>query len=231
MNFVSTFCLPFALAITFGGGAFGTQPSGNLQATLRALDESSAKFVSAQANFKKEIFTKLVNDTEYQDGSTYVIHGKGGTELGIKVNGQGARTLIYKAGVARDYNPAIKCYDTYSETDAKRKGTIESLLALSFGASGKELDSNWTVTDLGPDTITADGKAYKVEKLNLVPKDQGLRNNIKSVALWTDLSTAIALKQVVNFPTGDTQTAIYSNIRLNKDVDKSPFKIEGKPCK
>ena len=215
---------PLLLAVS----ASAQQP-GNLQATLHALDESSARFQSAQAAFHKDLYTALVKDHDLQDGITFTIRKNGSSEVGIKITGKGARTVEYKDGTARDYNPGLKCYDSYSA--AKNKGTIESLLALSFGASGKELAANWTITDLGPDTIITDGKTVKVEKLDLVPKEQGLRNNITHVALWTDLATAVSLKQVVYSPSGDTQTAIYSNVRLNKEVEKSPFKIEGKPCK
>ena len=220
-------CILLPLCVAAASGS--AQQPGNADATLKALDASSAKFVSAQATFKKDLFTKLVNDHDLQEGITFAIRKNGNSEVGIKINGKGARTVEYKDGTARDYNPALKCYDTYSAT--KSKGTIESLLALSFGASGKELASNWTINDLGPDTLTTDGRQVKVEKLDLVPKEQGLRNNIKHVALWTDLTTAVSLQEIVYSPSGDTQTATYSNVRLNKDVNKSPFKIEGKPCK
>jgi outer membrane lipoprotein-sorting protein len=220
--------LRIAATLLLASAAAAQQP-GNLDATLKALDQSSAHFTSAQAAFHKDLYTALVKDHDLQEGITYAIRKNGASEVGIKITGKGARTVVYKDGTARDYNPGTNCYDSYSA--AKSKGTIESLLALSFGASGKELAANWTVTDLGPDTITTDGRPVKVEKLDLTPKEQGLRNNITHVQLWTDLTTAISLKQVVFSPSGDTQTATYSIIRLNKDVDKGPFKIEGKPCK
>ena len=221
--------LRIAAALLLASAAAAQQP-GNLQATLHALDESSAKFTSAQASFHKDLYTAAAQDHDLEEGITYAIRNKSGaSEVGIKITGQGARTVVYKDGTALDYTPPpANCYNSYSA--AKSKGTIESLLALSFGASGKELEANWTVTDLGSDTITTDGKPVKVEKLDLVPKDQGLRNNITKVTLWTDLATAISLKQIVYSPTNDTQTATYSNIRLNKVVDKAAFKIEGKPC-
>ena len=223
MNF-----LRIAPALLLTAAAAAQQP-GNLDATLKALDQSSAHFTSAQASFHKDLYTALVKDHDLQDGITYTIRKGGASEVGIKIMGKGARTVEYKDGTAKDYNPGLKCYDSYSA--AKSKGTIESLLALSFGASGKELAANWTISDLGSDSITTDGKPVKVEKLDLVPKDQGLRNNITHVQLWTDLGTAVSLKQIVYSPSGDTQTATYSNVRLNKEVDKGPFKIEGKPCK
>ena len=194
------------------------------QANLAKLDEASAKFQSAQATFKKELFTYAVKDTDTQNGITYTIRGKNGSEVGIKIVGPGARTILYKDGTAKDYTPGTKCFNTYSA--AKSKGTIESLLTLSFGASGKDLAAAWTVTDLGPESIDN----IKLEKLSLVPRDEGLKNNITKVELWTDLNTAVGHKQIVYTPSKDTQTAYYSAIKLGGKVDTTPFRIEGKSC-
>jgi outer membrane lipoprotein-sorting protein len=200
-----------------------------LQATLDALDASSAKFQSAQATFHKDTYTAAVKDHDLQVGMTYAKRAKGDSEVGIKITGAGARTVLYKKGEAKDYSPGLNCYNAYSVT--KSKSTIESLLALSFGASGKELVSNWTVTDLGPDTVESDGRTVKVEKLDLVPKVDGLKNNIKHIQLWTDVSRAVSLKQVVyTSSTGDSQTATYADIQINKPVNAGPFEIKGKAC-
>jgi outer membrane lipoprotein-sorting protein len=194
------------------------------QATLDALDASSAKFTSAEASFKKDTFTYAVKDHDLTEGLEYAIHKGSNTEVGIKVTGNGARTVVLKNGEAKVFNPGTSCYDSYSV--AKNKGTIDSVLALSFGASGKELAANWTVTDEGADKIDA----VSVEKLDLVPKDQSLKNNITHVELWVDPTRAVSLKQIIYFPNRDTQMAVYSNIKLNGKVDTAPFKIEGKPC-
>jgi outer membrane lipoprotein-sorting protein len=229
MNIVPAFCLPLALAIFAWSGALHTQQTGSKEATLKALDASSAKFTSAQASFQKEIFTKLVNEKETQNGITYTIHKGSSTEVGLKIEGAGARTVQYDGRTLRDYNPGIKCYNAYDA--AKYKATADSILGLSFGTSGKELETNWAVTDLGSEALTVDGKTTKVEKLDLIPKVSSVKDNYTHVTLWMDLSTAVSLKQIFYAKTGDTTTATYSNVRLNKDVNKGPFKIEGKPCK
>jgi hypothetical protein len=195
-----------------------------LQTTLDALDASSAKFVSATAKFDKDTFTYAVKDDEMTTGIEYAIHKGGSSEVGIKIIGNGARTVVFKNGEAKVYNPVANCFDAYSV--AKSKGTIDSVLALSFGASGKELAANWDITDNGPDNI--DG--VRVEKLDLVPRDQGLKNNIAHVELWVDTTRAVSLKQILYFPNRDKQTATYSDIKLNGKVDASPYEIRGKPC-
>ncbi len=203
--------------------------SQQLKATLAELDESAAKFTSAQAKLTYDNFTYVVKDHDMQNGITYA---KRGREVGIRIEGHGARTILLREGKARDYNPVTDCYASYDVS--KSKGTIDSFLALSFGASGKDLESTWIITDLGSemmDTIT-NGKpvSVKVEKLDLVPRDPGLKNNVAHITLWTDLSRAVALKYIYYAPSKDTKTAVYSEIKVNQPVDTRPFEFKGKPC-
>ncbi len=209
--------------MAFAGSSLAAQQP-SLQATLTQLNDASAKFNSAQATFRWDNFTRAVNDHDLQDGATYTIRSKSGSEVGYRILGKGARTVVYKNGVARDFTAGLNCYNTYG--DVKNKATIESLLTLSFGSSGKDLNESWNVNDMGPETV--DG--VKVEKLDLTPKTAGLKNNISHITLWTDLSRAVSLKQVVYSPSGDTQTAVYSNIKVNGKVNTSGFEIKGKPC-
>jgi outer membrane lipoprotein-sorting protein len=219
----------FAVLILTASAAVAQKPAAGLQAALDKLDQSSATFVSAQASFKKDLYTAIVKDHELQEGITYAKRTKGAVdEVGIKINGDGARTVVYKNGEARDFTPGINCFNAYSA--AKNKGTIDSLLAISFGASGKELSANWIVTDLGAGEADADGHKVAIEKLDLVPKEKGLKNNLKHIELWTDLATAISYKQIVFAPNGDITTVTLGNVLRNKTPDKAQFDIKAKAC-
>jgi len=77
-----------------------------------------------------------------------------------------------------------------------------------------------------------DGKPTQLEELDLVPIEQGLKNNISHIKLWMDLDKDYSPKLITFSPSGDTTTAIYSNIKLNAaKVETKPFEIKGKPCK
>lgn len=201
-----------------------------LQTTLTRLDVAAARFSNAQANFHNEDYTALVRDTSTQDGITYFQRSHGSTEVGIKAIGPGARTVQYKAGNLKDYNPGTACYNTVSAQ--KSRSTIDSFLTLAFGTSGKELAAAWTISDKGSETLTSDGKPVKVEKLDLVAKDPGVKNNVSHIELYMDLDRGVSLKLVFYSPSGDKHTANYSKIRLNeKSVDVKPFEILNKPCR
>lgn len=198
------------------------QPDSRLQNTLKRLDTTSATFTSAQATFHKELYNALVKDTTSQDGSVYSTRSKAGTtQMGVRIDGPGARIVELKNGVIRDYNPALKCFDT-----VQASGKLDSFLTLGFGGSGKDLARTWAVTDAGPETISG----MKVEKLILVPKEITIKNNIVRVALWMDLDRGVSIKQLFEFPSHDTQTAVYSGIRLNKPVSAKPFEFRGNAC-
>jgi negative regulator of sigma E activity len=205
--------------------AFAEQGDTKLEASLKRLDVASARFSSAQAVFHKDLYNKLVGDHTPQDGSVYFIRTGGSVQMGARIDGPGARIAEYKNGVLRDLIPG-RCYNTVQASGNKAK--FDSFLTLGFGGSGKDLAQAWNIVDMGQETL--DGA--KVEKLELVSKEQSVRNNYTKVTLWMDLDRGISLKQVLLSPSGDIDTATYTKIRLNeKNVDKKPFEIKGSPCK
>jgi outer membrane lipoprotein-sorting protein len=196
-------------------------------AALARLDAASAKFQSAQADFKGETYEALPREHTPQDGMMY-IDGKGkSVKAGLKIVGSGARTLEYRNGTARVFNPAQKCVDIVT---TKNKGLVESFLTLGFGSSGHDLASAWEITDQGSESFASDSKDIRVEKLDLVPKDQSVKNTVTHVTLWLDLERGLSLKQIIFSPSGDTRTANYSNIRLNQKIDTKPFEFKGPAC-
>ena len=201
--------------------AAGAQ-QGNLQATLAKLDAASAKFQSAEASVHRDAYAAFIKETEGSDGITYIKRTpEGKTELGMKTTGNQARTILYKDGVVRVYNPKDNCTDTVTSK------SIDTYLTIGFGGSGKDLAKAWDITDLGPDTVGG----IKVEKLDLVPKDPAAKQNVAKVSVWVDTERDVSLKQILFMPNKDTNTATYSNIKLNnKSVNIKPYEIKGKAC-
>jgi hypothetical protein len=208
------------LAVGSGCG-FGAQ--GDLQATLAKLDAASARFTNAEAKVHRDAYTKFVDEHAGSDGTMYLSRDASGkVQFGLSISGKDARTIDYKGGTVRAFNPGIGCYDSVD------KAGIDTYVTLGFGGSGKDLAEKWNITDLGPDTING----TKVEKLDLVPKDADVKKNVSKVSLWVDTDRDVSLKQVFFMPNNDTNTATYTNIRLNqKAIGMKPYEIKGKPCK
>ena len=197
-------------------------PAPDLQATLAHLDAASAKFNSAEARVHRESYSALLRSVDtMQDGSLYVIRSKDGkSQMGIRTEGASARIVEYKNGVLKDFIPASKCYNTVS------KPGIDTYLSLGFGGSGKDLEKQWEISDLGPETMDS----TKVEKLELVPRDPAVKANVTKVTLWLDLDKDVTVKQIFYAPTGDYNTATYTARKLNQKVDTKPYEIKGSAC-
>jgi outer membrane lipoprotein-sorting protein len=198
-----------------------------LDTVLRQMDAASTKFQSAQANLRKEVFTKVVNDTEEQTGLIYFARKGGSTQMGMKMTSQPQQVVEYKDGRIRVYNPGTNHVDEVSASGTN-KTRFETFLTLGFGGSGKDLEKAWTIEDQGTESMSDGEKTVATEKLDLVSKDPDTLKTVSHVVIWVDPARAVTLKQLFYFPKGDTQTASYTNIRLNQTVDMSQFAIKCK---
>ena len=210
-----------------------------LKSVLAQMDAASAKFTSAQADLRQELFTKAVSDTETQTGQIYFLRKGGATQMGMimlppdaKPGSAPAQIVEFKGGNVRVFNTGTNHMDEFSAT-GKNQGIAESIMALGFGASGADLAKSWTITDQGKDQMSDGAKSVPVEKLDLVSKDPSVRSNYSHVTVWIDPVRGVPLKQVSynasnGTPTGDTRTVYYTNIRLNQSVDVGPYAIKCK---
>ena len=196
-------------------------PSPQLNAVLAQMDTASKNFKSATANFQWEFTEKVagITDTSKQKGSMYIERARSGVSFGANVfdltdgntGKEPSKVINFEGGTALIYTPTEKHADRLKA--GAGQSSAESFLSLGFGGSGHDLASAWTVTDGGPVTLTEAGHPVKTEKLILVSKDAGVRNNFK---------------QVFDTPSGDERVANYTDIRLNGKVDKGAFKIPTK---
>lgn len=196
----------------------------DLAKVLAQMDASSAKFQDVQADITVDLFTAVVQDHEIQKGKTAFRRVGGAMEMATQIqtdNGQPSeRDLLYKGGQLFFYQPSLK-QETIFSAGANR-GEYDSLLATGFGASGKELSAAWTVTLQGMEAV----EGTQTAKLDLVPKQDNIRNNVSHITLWVDLARDISLKQIMFQPSGDTRTVTYSNIRYNAHPPASLFTLK-----
>lgn len=199
-------------------------PAANdLQSVMNQMNASAPKFQDIQADISVDQYTAVVQEHQTQTGTSafrrvgnsleMVTHLKGS-------NGAAASDLLYKNGELDLYQPAAKT-ETILSAGANR-GEYDSMLATGFGATSKDLESAWNVTFQGMESVGG----IQTAKLDLVPKDQNIRNNFSHVIIWVDLSRDISLKQQMVQPTGDSRTVTYSNVRYNKHPSSSLFQLK-----
>ena len=193
-----------------------------LQKVLAEMDTASAKFQSAEADFVWDQYTAVVQSHDYQKGTIAFRRVGNATEMVAHIkteNDQPAqKDVLYKGGELDFYQPALK-----QETILNAGANVERYLTLGFGGSGKDLAANWNIAYQGNETI--DG--VETTKLDLTPK-QGGNNQFTHITVWVDSKRGISLKQIVFQDSGDSRTAVYSNIKMNS-VPASTFTLQVAP--
>ena len=66
----------------------------------------------------------------------------------------------------------------------------------------------------------------KTEKLEMVPKDPGIRKNLPKVTVWMDTERGVSLKQVFDEGQGQTRVAVYFNIKVNQPLPVDAFTLK-----
>lgn len=202
----------------------GAQDNARLQQVLSQMDAASKTFRSAQADIKRVHLEKLVNDTSTESGKVYFMRNGGPTQFGGRFDQPDLKIVEYKGGVVRLFTAANNHIDQMSASGANQ-GRVETFLTLGFGGSGADLAKVWTITDQGTEQISDGARTIEAEKLDLVSKDASVRSNYSHITIWVDPVRDISLKQEFFEPGGNTDTATYSNIRLNQAIDLKPYTI------
>jgi len=229
-----------ALFFTASFGLANAQAAPNrLKSILAQMDTENARFQSAQADLRQEIYSKVVHDTETQAGQVYFMRKGVTTQMGIRMlpadakpTDQPAQIVEFKENKARVFNPGTNQVDEFTAS-GKNQALAQTLITLGFGGSGSDLAKAWTIADQGAEQMSDGSKTVEVEKLDLKPKDASIAANYSHITIWVDPLRDISLKQVSyeaagGTSTGDTRTVFYTNIRLNQKVDVGPFAINCK---
>jgi len=193
--------------------------SAELQKVLAEMDEASAKFQSAQADFVWDQYTAVVQSHDYQKGTIAFRRMGNATEMVAHIktdNDQPSpKDVLYKGGELDYYQPNLK-----QETILNAGANVERYLTLGFGGSGKDLATHWNIAYQGTEKVGD----VDTTKLDLTPKQSSANSDFTHITVWMDAKRTISLKQQVFQASGDWRTAVYSNIKLNS-VPASAFAL------
>lgn len=203
----------------------GAQPKpGNLDLVLHQLDESAAKFRSAEADLRWDFYERVVRETTTQTGSIFFKRENDKTIMGAKILPPSARFLEYRDNLLRIYDPGTNHITIFSTKD--NQAQAESFLTLGFGGSGTDLAKAWTISDLGTEPLNDGEKMVTTAKLDLVSKNQSVRNMFTHIIIWVDTARGISLKQQLFTPSEDVRTSTYTHIRYNQPINTTPYAIK-----
>jgi len=203
---------------------------GALDAVLKKMDAVAANFTTAQANFEWETYQKVIDEIIGVDKGV-IYYRKSGKQVEmmaeVKETGASASSMkpepkfvLLSGGKVRLYQPKL---DQVTEYDlGKNHSEFESYIVLGFGASGQDLQKNFDVTYMGPETI--DG--VKTAKLQLIPKSENVKKTYSQIVLWIDPDRGVSVQQQLFQPQGDYRLAKYSQIKMHEKIGDDVFKLK-----
>jgi hypothetical protein len=214
------------------------QKPSNLDTVLRQLDIASADFHSAQAEFRWDVYERVVRETTSQCGVIYFERKGEAMEMGAKVapsatqscageaaaTASGTRTLAYKAGELQLFEPGTNHLTLLHA--GNNQSQYESFLTLGFGGSGRDLAKTWNITNQGTEVLKDGAKEVTVAKLDLVAKEPANRNMFSHITIWVDPVRGVSLKQQFFTPSGDYRTTYFEHIRYNEKINVGGFAIK-----
>jgi outer membrane lipoprotein-sorting protein len=190
----------------------------DLKTVLAKLDAAAANFHSTSADFEFDsIQTDPVPDKDVQKGTVYYERNGKDFQMAAHIEEENSKPIpkiyTFSKGVFRLYEKVPNQVTIY------KNDKLGGYLLLGFGASGKDLSEKWDITYGGEETI--DG--VKTEKLDLVPKDPGVRKNLVKVSVWMDTARGVSLKQVFDQGEGQSRVCVYFNFKFNQPLPSSVF--------
>ena len=218
--------LSVVLAIVISCTAFAApQPQaagngGQLEAVLTSMDKAAASFKTIQCTFEWLQFTKVVNDTDTQNGTIYFRRSGNNIEMAAHIEKPDTKIVVFSNGIVRIYQPKI---DTETRYDAgKNREEFESFLVIGFGGKGHDLSKSFDVQYEKSEPVDGVNSA----KLVLTPKEDKVKNLFNKIVLCIDPALGISVQQQFFQASGDYRLAKYSEIKVNQKLPDDAFKIK-----
>jgi outer membrane lipoprotein-sorting protein len=197
--------------------ASGSDPLDNV---LHTIDQTSASFRTAQADFVWTTFNSVANEVVGTDkGKIYFRRSGKDTEMAADVTSPSPKQIVFTGGKIQVYQPAIAQVDSYDAGTHREE--FETFLVLGFGSSGSEMRKSFQIKYAGQEKVgTAD-----TAKIELTPLSDKVKQQFPKIDLWIDLQSGLSLRQQLWQTGGDYRLADYSDIQLNKKLPDT-FKLK-----
>jgi outer membrane lipoprotein-sorting protein len=194
--------------------------SADLEKVLSRMDTTAAQFRSAEANLSWELYQKVINDSDVEEGKIYFRRAGKEIQMMADITKPAPRQIFYSNGKVQLFEPKVDRVTVYSP--GKSRADVESFVVLGFGGGGHELLKTFEVTYAGKENLNG----IEADKLELVPKSARLRGMFEKLVMWIDPKLGVAVQQKFFQPEGDYRLTKYSDIRLNQKIPDNVFKLK-----
>jgi len=192
-----------------------------LEKILAKMDETAAKFRTAEANFTWTTFNSVVNEESgRQTGKIYFQRNGNETEMAADIGPPDDQQVIFSQGKIQLYKSRTATVDVYDAS--AHRDEFETFLVLGFGSSGNDMQKTFDITYGGGENI--DGT--DTVRLELVPKSDKIKQHFPKIILWINPQTGISVQQKLMEADGDYRLAKYSGIQLGQKIPAKMFQLK-----
>jgi outer membrane lipoprotein-sorting protein len=129
------------------------------------------------------------------------------------------KSMAVSGTKAEIYYPKLQTVEEYDL--GKNRDMVEKFLAIGFGASGKDLQADYSLRELGEEAVNGE----KTVRLELTPKSAKVAQQFPKIELWISESSGYPIQQKFHQTGGDFMLATYSDIKINPSLPDSAFKL------
>jgi len=186
----------------------------NVDAILRRMDVAAPKFRAVTAEVEMTTYTAVIGDKTPESGTlTMQRLPSGDVRAIIDFSAQtDARKIAFLGKIVRIYYPKLNQYQDYEV--GKNSDVLNQFLLLGFGSSGRELARSYDISATGTEKIAG----QDTTKLQLLPKDDKVKERLTRIEMWVPNEAAYPVQQKFYEPQGNYRNVSYSNIKLNPHI-------------
>jgi outer membrane lipoprotein-sorting protein len=200
--------------------AFAVSDPG-LEKIMAKMDETAAKFRTAQANFTWTTFNSVVNEESgRQTGKIYFQRKGNETEMAADIDPPEAQQVIFSRGKIQLYKSTTDIVNVYDASAHREE--FEAFLVVGFGSSGSDMRKTFDITYGGEEKVDGTDTA----RLDLVPKSDKVKQHFPRIILWINPQNGILVQQKLMETNGDYRLAKYSGIQLGQKIPAKVFQLK-----
>lgn len=190
--------------------------SENLDQLLTRMDQNAATFKSMKAKLRHLSYVAVIKEDDVKTGTISMKRTKREAMVLVEFTAPDAKAVAVSGTKVEVYLPNMKTVEEYDFGKS-----VEKYMALGFGASGKELKADYSLRELGSDTVNG----QKSIRLELIPKAKEVLQQFPKIDLWISDGTGYPVQQKLHQTGGDYMLVTYSDVIINPSLPDSAFKL------
>ena len=194
----------------------GNAAAQTLDELLARMDQNAMSFKSMSARLRYMSYVAVIKESTVSTGTLTMKRFRREAMVLVDFTEPDPKTVAVAGTKVAIYLPKLQ---TVEEYDLGK--SVEKYLALGFGASGKELKADYTLQELGADTVNG----QKAMRLELIPKSKEVLKQLPRIELWISAATGYPIQQKLHQTGGDYMLATYSDVVINPRLPDSAYKL------